>query len=230
MTRKKEQAHALTIFEKMNHHKQPYTIVILEKCIPVLPDVFSPKYVSDVKWFAREVPKIVGTRSFLEIGTGTGVIALFVALHGAKNIVATDINPIAVKNARQTFRLHGFQIPVCGGNVFAPIRHGEKFDVIFWNHPFHFSEEKPMTMLDCGGYDYQYKSLKAFFAGAKQHLNAGGEVLLGTSKNARLDLIKAFGREYGYVCKLVKQETIPSEHRSGIKIDVRIYSFRTQKS
>ena len=223
--RNKEREHAQTIFEKMNLHKQPYTIGVLGKRIPVLPGVFSPKYVSDVKWFAQEVPKIVGKRSFLEIGTGTGVIALFVGLNGARKMVTTDINAVAVKNARKTFRMHKLRIPARKGNIFEPMKKNEKFNVIFWNHPFH-ADKKPKSMLERGGYDHQYENLRAFFTGAKTHLTNDGEVLLGTSKSARLDLIRVFAREYGYVCKLVKQEIIPSDRRSGVKIDVRIYSFR----
>lgn len=192
----------------------------------MLPGVFSPRYFSDVEWFAKKIPKIVDDRSFLEIGTGTGVISLFVAINGSKNIIATDINRSAVKNARKTFRAHGLSIPVRAGNVFAPIRAGGKFDVIFWNHPFHFSDTKPKTILESGGYDYRYKSVRTFFAGAKNHLTDGGEVLLGTSKNARLDLIRSFARQYGYKCKLIKKANIASAHRRQIKLDVRIYSFR----
>ena len=224
--KQREQRHASTTFKRMARDAEPYEIQILGKNIPLLPGVFSPKYFSDVKWFAKEVPRIVGKRSFLEIGTGTGVIALFVALSGAKKLMATDINPVAVRNAERTFGLHRIEASVRLGNVFAPIRKSEKFDVIFWNHPFHFSDEKPKSMLERGGYDHQYKSLRAFFAGAKNHLAPGGEVLLGTSKNARLDLIRRFAREYGYRTSLLKQEAIPSERRKGVGIDVRIYSFR----
>ena len=226
---KKERQHAIATFERIAADKKPYVINILRRKIRVLPDVFSPKYFSDVKWFAKEIPKVVGKRSFLEIGTGTGIVSLFVALHGATKIITTDINPAAVKNAQGTFRLHRLRIPVRLGDVFRPVRPNEQFDVIFWNHPFHFAEERPKTMLERGGYDYQYRSLRAFFAGAKNHLTPGGEVLLGTSKNARLDLIRKFAREYGYLFRLIKKQEIPSEHRKGVTIDVRIHSFRVQK-
>lgn len=225
-SRKKESDHALSVFSKMAHDLEEYCVTILGRKIIVMPGVFSPKYFSDVEWFAKEVPKVVGRRSFLEVGTGTGIIALFVALGGARRIIATDINPAAVKNARRTLRLHNLSIPVRFGDVFSPISRNEKFDVIFWNHPFHCSETKPKTMLERGGYDHQYKSIRAFFAGARRHLTPGGEMLLGTSENARLDLIRAFAREYGYLCRLLKQEQIPSAHRRGVKIDVRIYSFK----
>lgn len=220
----REQRHAKTIFEKMARHTKTYRTVVLGKTIPVMPGVFSPKYVSDVEWFAREVPKIVKRKSFLEIGTGTGVIALFVCLHKSTSVMVTDINAAAVKNARKTFRLHKLHIPVRLGSVFAPIKKNEKFDVIFWNHPFHASK-KAKNMLERGGYDHQYESLRIFFRDAKKHLTGDGEVLLGTSKNARLDLVKEFAREYRYTTKLLKKESIRSQHRKNVRIDVRVYSF-----
>ena len=225
---KREQKYAYTIFEKMAHHTRTYRITILGKKIPVMPGVFSPKYVSDVEWFAREIPHLVGKRSFLEIGTGTGVIALMVGLKGAKSIVVTDINAAAVKNAKLTLRLHKISASVRLGDVFAPIKKDEKFDVIFWNHPFHFGDSKTKSMLERGGYDHQYKSLRAFFVGAKQHLSEGGEVLLGTSKNARLDLIKEFAHDSGYTITLLKKDLIASLHRKDVSIDVRIYSFKSK--
>jgi len=227
-THRREQKHAGTIFEKMRSHNKIYSVEMLGKCIPVLPGVFSPKYVSDVAWFAREVPKIVKRGSFLEIGTGTGVIALFVGLHESTSVMATDISAVAVKNAKKTFRLHKVHIPVRRGSVFEPIKKNEKFDVIFWNHPFH-SSKKVKSMLERGGHDYQYKSLRAFFEDAKKHLTKNGEVMLGTSKNADLKKIREFSRQYGYLMRLLKQATIPSINRKGIQIDVRIYGFRPIK-
>jgi release factor glutamine methyltransferase len=217
--------HAVIVFEKMRSETSPYTITMLGKRIPLLPNVFSPKYVTDVKWFAKHIPTIVKKRSFLEIGTGSGVIALFVSLNGASKVVATDINPDAVRNARQTFRLHNVPASTRCGDVFKPIKKNEKFDVIFWNHPF-FSTVKPRDMLARGAFDYKYKSLRAFFHDAKRHLSKGGEVLLGTGKAARISEIKKIAQTNGYTCTLIKKETIPSKHRKGIVMDARIYSFK----
>src|SRR5258708_3024379 len=89
-------------FVRMAADLDEYRIVVFGKSIPVLPGVFSPKYFSDVAWFAKHIPRIAGKRSFLEIGTGTGVIGLFVALNGAHKLVVTNINPAAIQNARKT--------------------------------------------------------------------------------------------------------------------------------
>jgi len=81
---------ALVLFERMAKDRTSYCLDILGKNIPVLPGVFSAKY-PDAMWFAKTIPPMVGNRSFLEIGTGTGMVALFVGQRGSKKIVTTDI-------------------------------------------------------------------------------------------------------------------------------------------
>ncbi|MFH1978426.1 MAG: methyltransferase [Candidatus Aenigmatarchaeota archaeon] len=95
-------------YEKIKSEKKPYTIKILGKELTVLPNVFSPKYFTDSKYFAEEIPKIVKNKKLLEIGTGTGVVSIFCALSGA-NVTATDINPAAIKNCKMN--VHNCQLP-----------------------------------------------------------------------------------------------------------------------
>ena len=219
---------ALSLFKRAAQHRESYIVRVRGKDIPVLPDVFSPKYFPDAVWFAKELPAIVGRRSFLEIGTGTGLIALFVALNGAQRVVTTDINPAAIENARQTFAEHGVKIAVRCGDVYKTIDADEKVDVIFWNHPFHYSLEKPPNLLLRAGFDYKYRDLQTFFAGAAKHLNPGGEILLGTGNMARINEIKRIAYANGYRWTLLKKEAIPAQEGSSAERDNRIYSFKSR--
>jgi ribosomal protein L11 methyltransferase len=45
----------------------------------------------------------------LDLGTGTGILAVGAALLGAKSVVAIDINPLAVKTALSNVRLNGLE-------------------------------------------------------------------------------------------------------------------------
>lgn len=67
--------------------------------LTVLKNVYTPNQFTDSQWFAQVVSKIVKRRSFLEIDTGTGIIAIKCAMKGAK-VLATDVNPAAVNNVR----------------------------------------------------------------------------------------------------------------------------------
>jgi ribosomal protein L11 methyltransferase len=45
----------------------------------------------------------------LDLGTGTGILALGAALLGAQSVLAVDINPLAVRTARANVRLNGLE-------------------------------------------------------------------------------------------------------------------------
>ena len=45
----------------------------------------------------------------LDLGTGTGILAIAAALMGAKEVVAIDINPLCVRTARKNILLNGLQ-------------------------------------------------------------------------------------------------------------------------
>lgn len=219
-------AGARKIMAKMDADTEAYDVNVCGIKITVLPHVFSPKYFTDSEYFASKVPKLVGKRSFLEIGTGTGIVALAVALKGARRVVTTDVSPFAVKNAKANFKRHRLHVPVRPGETFKPLKRGEKFDVIFWNHPFHFSPKKPEYMLQRSGFDYHYAGLKDFFKNAKNHLTKDGEVLLGTGSIARINDIKRIARENGYTYELLTKDTVRFAHRGKTRIDLRVYSFR----
>ena len=189
---------ALSLFKRAAQHRESYIVRVRGKDIPVLPDVFSPKYFPDAVWF------------------------------GAQRVVTTDINPAAIENARQTFAEHGVKIAVRCGDVYKTIDADEKVDVIFWNHPFHYSLEKPPNLLLRAGFDYKYRDLQTFFAGAAKHLNPGGEILLGTGNMARINEIKRIAYANGYRWTLLKKEAIPAQEGSSAERDNRIYSFKSR--
>jgi ribosomal protein L11 methyltransferase len=45
----------------------------------------------------------------LDLGTGTGILALAAALLGAEKVLAVDLNPLSVKTARRNVRLNGLE-------------------------------------------------------------------------------------------------------------------------
>lgn len=165
-------------------HSNSYETTVLGKEIIVYPDVFSPKYFLDAWFFAEEVPKIVGTGTFCEVGVGTGIVALFVGLNGATRIVGTDINSKAIENTRENFRRHNLTVTLYEGNVLDPIPFGEKFDFIFWNHPFNNVEGGIPNMLLRSVFDQGFVGLKHYFATAANYLAPGGKLILGSGEIA----------------------------------------------
>ena len=139
-----------------------------------------------------------------EMGTGTGAVALSLAVEGAcTTIVATDSSPdalsVAADNAER-YDVSGL-VEFREGSLFEPLEEGEEFDVIVSNPPYIAEGEKgelqpevrdwePPEALVAGedGLDV----IRQLVAGAPEHLLAGGflalECGLGQAERIATDL------------------------------------------
>lgn len=83
-----------------------------------------------------KLPAGNATLTALDLGTGCGILAVFVALRGFR-VTAVDIEPTAVECARQNAILNHVEdrVHVLKGDLFGPVA-GESFDVILFNLPF----------------------------------------------------------------------------------------------
>lgn len=79
---------------------------------------------------------------FLEVGTGTGLVALHAARHA--RVVATDANRRAVELARANARRNRVDLDVVHTNLAAGVR--GPFDVVAFNPPY--LEGRPVDTLD----------------------------------------------------------------------------------
>lgn len=147
----------------------------------------------------KEAPRV------LDIGTGSGCIALAIARHHASaEITATDISGEALTVARRNANSLGLNahLRFLQGDLFEPVR-GEKFDLIASNPPYVSAEEfsqlmkevrdfEPRLALDGGpnGLAVYRRLIEA----APAHLNSGGRLLLeigATQENTLRDLLAA---------------------------------------
>lgn len=108
----------------------------------------------------------------LDLGTGCGVQALHLAGH-ARQVVATDLNPRAVRLARLTAELNGLDVDVREGSLFEPVA-GERFDLICTNPPFVVSPpEGERLVYRETGFDGD-EVVRRIVSGADAHLEDGG--------------------------------------------------------
>jgi release factor glutamine methyltransferase len=78
--------------------------------------------------------KVKKTDKVLEIGTGTGIIAIITSKI-TENVIAVDINKYAVECALKNSKLNQSDIDIRLGDLFDSIE-GEKFDLILFNTPY----------------------------------------------------------------------------------------------
>lgn len=199
------------IYDKIKSHTEAYESVSNGVSIVILPNVFSPKYFTDSEYFAKVISETVGDKSLLEVGTGTGIVALSAALRGS-NVTALDINPDAVENTKLNFKKYNISTDnVLFSDVYSALGDNQKFDFIFWNHPFNNWPEQVEDVLLLAGLDYQYTALSRYVSDAYKHLKEGGRLLLGTGNNADLSSINIIAQENGYVTKVIAEEIFPLE-------------------
>jgi len=212
------------IYDHIRSETTPYDIEVDGHTLTVLPNVFSPKYFTDSEYFAREIANISAGKSMLEIGTGTGIVAVFAAMSRA-TVVATDINSSAIENARLNAERLDVEVDVREGNLFDPIAGDEKFDLIFWNHPFNKSEEEVDDILLRAGFDHEYHGVKQYLREGHKYLSPGGKLLLGTGGFADREEINSFARECEYSIREVCRQEFPIEHGADLMLSYIIYEY-----
>jgi SAM-dependent methyltransferase len=88
-------------------------------------------------------------RSMLDLGTGSGYLALLAAAH-SQRVTATDVNPRAVAAARFNAILNRkTNIETAQGSLFEPVG-DRRFDLITSNPPFVVSPERELDYRDSG--------------------------------------------------------------------------------
>lgn len=194
------------LFQRHRHNR-----VVLEtvagRPILVLPEVLNPVLFLTGEWLATLIEDPSGFRkpegsgdalippgaSVLDLGCGTGVVAVFAAQRAGR-VVAVDINPAAVRCVRINALLNGVEgkVEVREGDLWTPLAN-ERFDVIVFNPPYFFGQPR-------SNFERALRSdglSQRFAAGISEHLTSGGYALL---------LLSSVGDEAGWLDPLRRQE------------------------
>jgi methylase of polypeptide subunit release factors len=130
-----------------------------------------------------ESTDLVHGKTVLEIGTGSGLVSLCAIRAGAARVVATDVNPHAIENARYNAQLLGVEnrletrlVPITAPSAFGVVQPGETFDVIVSNPPW--ENARPRSIDEYALYDRDFQLLRSILSGAPSRLNSGGRLLL----------------------------------------------------
>lgn len=150
----------------------------------MLPGVFDGVLLRSGAFLARALTDIslnAHTR-VLDLGTGSGIGAIFAARRGAQ-VIASDINPEAARCARINALVHQLdtQIDVRVGDLFAPVN-GERFDLVLFNPPYYRAQPRDMA-------DRAWRSVDTFDRFVRElpdHLAAHGRALVVLSSDCEI--------------------------------------------
>jgi release factor glutamine methyltransferase len=143
--------------------------------------------------------KIGKDQSLWDIGTGTGLAALTAKKMGARYVLATDLNPYAVKNAKRNSELLNLDIEVKKADIFGNIN--KRFDIITFNPPF--TNHPAKNDFEISFWDKDNMAVKRFFGGLKKHLNKNGYALVSWSSFGKIYILKKIARDYGFALEKV---------------------------
>ena len=197
---------ARSLLTKHETIAQPATFAMLDREWDLLPGVFAPIFTGASSLFAQWVP-YPAARSFLEVGSGTGMIAVCAALAGCTPVTAVDIAPEAVLNTARNAERHGVPVRCLTSDLFGQLT-GERFDMIFWNSNF---IEVPADYVHAGPlevamFDPGYTTHRRYLSGARDHLSADGRLLLGFSSMGSYQRIVDLADECGYRLEILTNE------------------------
>ena len=148
-------------------------------------------------------------QSVLEIGTGSGIVAMY-ASRLTDDITVTDINFDACELARKNFAENGIEnIEILWGNLFEVVEN-RKFDVILFNTPYLPTEDdevldNTINYAFDGGLNGR-KVIDLFLNEVGNHLNDGGIVQLIQSSLSDNDETLNKLDELGFISEIAKKE------------------------
>jgi release factor glutamine methyltransferase len=191
---------------------------------------WDPRDTPSLRRLLRATDTVKGKR-VLEIGTGTGLLALCSLQAGAAHVIATDINANAVLNARFNGGRLGFagkfevrQVSLAQPGAYEVIPADEQFDVIISNPPW--VNRVPQRIDEFALYDASFNLLRTLLDGLPRHLRPGGRALLAYGCVDGIKTLQAECAKRGYVIRVVDDardlDKLPEEFLPGMLLEVTL--------
>ena len=148
-----------------------------------------------------------------DVGTGCGILSI-VAAKRAREIVAIDFNPYAVRCARQNAKLNGVinKIVFIQGDLLSPIDQNVKFDLILFNAPYlPTKRENTSSWLErsWAGGETGRDIIDRFINEVLEHLSPNGQILLMQSSLSDIDQTLQRYLAKGLNPKVVARRSLP---------------------
>lgn len=196
----------------------PRTVTVAGKTYSISGDVFNPKCYMTSEFMSVHV-RVKPGENVLDMGTGSGIQAI-TAAEKAGRVTAVDINPDAVRYARNNIERNGLSdsVILINGDLFSPLHPKTKYNVILFTPPYF--EGRVKTGLDHALYDPGKSLVKRFFSQAGKYLKTGGYVQMVYSSIAGHEHVLKIARDLGWKELLVAEKALRYE---------RLYIYRLKK-
>jgi release factor glutamine methyltransferase len=170
----------------------------------VRPGIFHPRFFNSTNNILNFMQKTdIEGKNILDLGTGSGILALYAAQRGAK-VTASDINPQAIENTIYNSKLNSLSINIIQSDLFDNIK-SQKYDIIVINPPYY--PKNPQKEDDyawyCGEkFEYYHKLFKQI----PPYLYGNSLPVLSLADTCDIKTIKDIATMYGYRLELIEQK------------------------
>jgi len=157
--------------------------------------------------------EVYSGESVLDLGTGCGILGVLAAKK-ARDVIAVDLNPYAVRCAKENALLNNVRgkLTFVQGDLFTWLSGKVKFDLILFNAPYLPEDEGAVvSWIDrawAGGV-LGRQVIDLFVSEAPKHLKQSGRILLMQSTLADVDETVRRFAEYNVGARVVAERVLP---------------------
>jgi release factor glutamine methyltransferase len=176
----------------------------------VRPTVFHPRYFISSERFAEFIDSLdLRGKQVIDVGTGTGILAIAAARSGSENVIATDVNPNAALSVPENARHNGVGDRVTGVcmDLLSGFAADPLFDVIIANPPKHTQEPHDLADKGWNG-GPNHRDIAALFEQAYERLKHDGKLYVMLSSHSELDLIENMIEHAGLRFRVIRRYSI----------------------
>ena len=165
--------------------------------LEIPPEVFHPGFFFSTKYLLAYIRRRkLHDKTFLELGAGSGLIAMYAARQHSK-VTATDINPVAIEYLNKNAASNKVNLEIISSDLFEHIP-AQKFDWIVINPPYY--KKDPVTHGDhawfCGRNGEYFRKL---FRALGNHIHPASEVIMVLCDGCDIEMILQMAAEYSFV-------------------------------
>jgi len=215
-----------SIIKSINKNSFPFEVIFKGGRFIILPGVYpSNRFRSSRELANFTHNSFVNGKIIADIGCSHGTMGILSLLSGAKHCTFIDINQNSVKSVETNVLINSISTKssVHHGNLFDPVSHlRQKYDVIFFNPPFHLEDAKSYSENCLKIYSPKGNVINNFFEVIHNYIHSKTEIYLAFSNKdpKALELLEECIKNSG-----LKRELAVHKYQETTS-DVRIYRLR----
>ncbi|OQP63308.1 hypothetical protein A3860_25810 [Niastella vici] len=179
-----------------------YTYKGIRLVIP--PAVFHPGFFFSTRLLLRYIASLpLKHQTLLELGAGSGLIALYTARQGAR-VTATDINTVAIQSLKLNSHSNRIPLGIIESDLFSNIPQ-QTFDIIAINPPYY--KKQPTTPAEYAWYcGEQGEYFQQLFSGLHAYMHPQSIVLMVLCDGCDLAMIRGMATANGFQMNCVMEK------------------------